>query len=73
VAVLRIRKPRRHSLAADHIGAKFCFGPRLRISDEWHRRDLAGPVALLAMILENRQYIRIKGRRDEKYGKHSRV
>ena len=29
-------------------------------------------IDMLAMILENRQYILIKGSRNEKYGKHSR-
>src|SRR5262249_26834202 len=68
--ILRVGKPRRHFLGAHHLGDYFCFGSGLRIGDERHRCDLAWPVALLTMILEDREYVLIKRSRKKKYGKH---
>ncbi len=56
----RIGEPRRHFFVArrNRDGAR--EWPRLLVRDERHRRDFAGPVAALAMLLQNRQHVAIE-------------
>ncbi len=61
VAVSRIGEPGRH-LAAQHRGPdRLRPGPRALISQQRHRADLARTMAGLAVLLQDRQDILIKG------------
>src|SRR5208283_4245537 len=72
VAVLGIGEPRRHFLR-DH-GGLHGLGPRarVRISQERHRRDFAGTMALLAVLLQDGKNVLIKRDRGVRSGESSR-
>ena len=60
VAVGRVGEPRRHLLRRD--GGLDCLGPRPRllVGEQRHRRHLAGPVARLAVGLEDWQHVLVE-------------
>src|SRR5215469_2551607 len=62
VTVLRIGEPGRHLARHCSLANRLGPGPRLGVSAKRHGRDLARPVALLAMVLENGQNIPIERR-----------
>src|SRR5215469_16990480 len=60
---LGVRKPGRHLSHA--YGSLHCLSPgaRLLVTEEGHRRRLAGTMACLAMLLQNRQDIPVESYR----------
>ncbi len=70
--VRRIGEPRRHQLllhgGADGLGPR----PRLLVGQERHRPDLAGPVAALAVPLEDRLDVAVEGERRGRSGHRDR-
>jgi len=59
----RVGKPRRHGFVGYGRGDGAGEGLRLRVGDERHRSDLAGAMADLAVVLEDREDVAIKGGR----------
>src|SRR5438046_8488175 len=57
MSITRVSGPRRHFPRRYSGLDRFCPRPRLLISNERHRGDLARPMAALAVLLQNRKYV----------------
>src|SRR6185436_6809888 len=63
MTVLRVREPRRHLAFDDAVPDGSRPRPRALIIQQRHRADLAWPMAVLAVLLKNRQDVFRKGHR----------
>ena len=63
MAISRVCKPGRHLLDQHRLLDRFRPGTRLLISQQRHRTNFAGAVAFLAILLQDRRYVPVKGNR----------
>src|SRR6185312_10365486 len=59
----RVREPGGHGPCAGRLGDGGGVAARVSVGDERKGRDLAGPMAGLAMLLQNRQHVAVERRR----------